>query len=73
VTDHFFRGSRVAGEVSLPRGIAPCALGIPVPGLHEQVGVLAVTDDSPASGENLLDLIRPKKYVGGIAGHAVHC
>ena len=43
-----------------------------MPGLHEQIGILAVTDDSPSSGQNLLDLIRPKKYVGGVAGYAVY-
>src|SRR5208337_3323320 len=57
---------------SLACGIAPSALGIPMPGLHKQIGVLPVTDDSPPGGQDLLDLVGPKKHVGGIAGHTIH-
>ena len=73
VSNHFFGRSGVAGEISSSLGIAPGAPRIPMPGLHEQIGVLAITDDSPASGENLLDLIGSKKYIGGIAGYSVYC
>ena len=46
--DHFGGGSGIAGEVSLASGIAPLAFRIPVPRLHKQVGVLAITDYAPS-------------------------
>ena len=55
----------------LPAGSLQVPLGIPMPGLHKQIGVLAVTDDAPSGRENLLDLIGTKEHVGGVAGHAV--
>jgi hypothetical protein len=42
-----------------------------MPGLHEQIRILPVTDDSPACGEDLLDLIGPEEHLSGVAGHAV--
>src|SRR5690242_8189022 len=70
VADHL-RRSGVAGEVSLAGGIAPCAFWIPMPSLHEQFGVLAVTDDAPAGFQNLLDLVWRKKDVGRVTGDAI--
>ena len=42
-----------------------------MPRLHKQISVLAITDDAPASGEDLLDLVGPEKRIRGIAGHAI--
>ena len=42
-----------------------------MPRLHEQVGVLAVTDHSPSCRENFRDLIGAKEHIGSVAGHAI--
>src|ERR1700751_3021407 len=66
-----FGGRGVAGEVPFARWIAPFALRIPMPGLHEEFGVLPVADGAPASGKDLLDLVGPEEYIGGVAGDAI--
>ena len=71
VPDHFAGRSRIPGEVSFARGIAPRAFRIPMPRLHKQVCVLPVADGSPSRRENFLDLIGTKEHVGGVAGHAI--
>jgi hypothetical protein len=62
----------VAGEVAFARGIAPGALGIPVPSLHEKLSVLAVADGTPARGQNFFDGFGLEKRVGSVAGHAIN-
>ncbi len=70
--DHFFRRSRVADEVSFAARIAPLALRIPMPCLHEQVRILPVTHHSPARRQHFLNLVRAKEHVGSVARHAIH-
>ena len=43
-----------------------------MPRLDEQFCVLAVADLTPARGEDLLNLVGPKEYIGGVAGNAIH-
>ena len=43
-----------------------------MPGLHEQFGIVPITHHAPAGGHNLLQLVRAKERVSGIAGDAVH-
>src|SRR5229473_1265653 len=48
-----------AGKVAaLVYGVAPSAIGIPVPGGDSEFGVLAVGDGSPSSGERRFDSFR---------------
>src|ERR1700688_2872955 len=47
VTNYFRRRGR-AGEVSLATGIAPGSLRIPVPRLHREFSILAVSHRLPA-------------------------
>src|SRR5208337_4468548 len=72
VPDHFSRRSGISHEIPFARRIAPSALGVPMPGLHEQIRVLAITDHAPPRRKDLLDLIRPKKHFGGIARYPVY-
>src|SRR5207245_6867354 len=73
VANHLLRRCRIAGEISFPRGVAPCALGIPVPGLDKQICVLPITDHSPTCRLVLLALVRPEEHICSVAGHAVYC
>ena len=67
-----FRGSGIAPKIPLAQRIAPRSFWIPVPGLHKQLGVLAVTHHSPSSLENLLHLVGREEHVRRIAGNAIH-
>ncbi len=44
-----------ACEIAFTCGVAPGALGIPVPRLDVKLRVLAVADRLPSGGQNLLD------------------
>src|SRR5947209_711850 len=62
----------IASEIAFAGRIAPRSFGVPVPGLHKQIGVLAVTDNAPTGGQCLLDLIWPEERVRSIARNTVH-
>src|ERR1035437_5922992 len=71
VANHLAGRSGVSGEISPARWIAPCALRIPMPGLHKQICVLAIADRAPTSREDLLNLVGTKEDVGRIAGDTI--
>ena len=54
-----------AREITFARGIAPSALGVPVPGFHVKLGVLTVADRLPPGGEHLLDRWLDESFVRG--------
>src|SRR4029077_4645762 len=71
MADHLTGWSFVSREITFAGTIAPGAFRIPVPGLHEKIGVLAIADGSPSCREHLLDLIGTEKDVGGVAGNTI--
>src|SRR4051812_41289233 len=67
MADGVFAWSSIAYEIAFARRITPFALRVPVPRLHKQFGILAVTDWTPASFVKLLQLIGLKKNIGRVA------
>src|SRR5581483_50659 len=63
---------RVSGKVALTRRIAPRALWVPVPCLHEKLCILPIAHHAPAGFENLADLVGRKEYIGGVARNSIH-
>src|SRR6185437_9679154 len=64
---------RRAGEVAfLLARVAPGAGGIPMPGFHLKVSVLAISDRLPSGGENLLERCRVvQSSIDSIGGNAI--
>src|SRR5579864_9547502 len=71
MADHLAGWSFVSRKITFAGRIAPGAFRIPVPGLHEKIGVLAIADGSPSCREHLLDLIRTKEDISGVAGNTI--
>src|ERR1700745_259433 len=71
MADHLAGWNFVSREITFAGRVAPGACRIPVPGLHEKIGVLAIADGSPSCREHLLDLIGTEKDVGGVAGNTI--
>src|ERR1700757_2179190 len=60
-----------SGEVAFALRIAPGSFGVPVPGLDEELGVLAVAHGLPAGGENLVEGGLGEKRVEGLGGETI--
>ena len=81
VDDWILAGRGIAGKVALLfGGVAPRAVGVPVPGFHLQLSVLAVAYRAPARAQQLLKrraaerpLRVPLDFFAGLAAaQAVH-
>src|SRR4051794_5035021 len=58
-------------EIAFTTGIAPRALGIPMPGLHEELCVLAKSDRTPTRGEHRLQSFGCQVSIDGFHRYAV--
>src|SRR5438874_5962105 len=72
VTNHLLRRRCITHEIALAGRIAPGAFRVPMPGLYEELGVLAIRYRPPPCFENLFDLVRPEKNVCSVAGNVMH-
>src|SRR5215472_6293031 len=70
MTNHFSRIG-VTREVPFPGWVAPSTFRIPMPGLYEQLRVLAVADGTPTGEQDLLDGFGFEERIGGVAGNTV--
>src|SRR5580693_4835597 len=65
-------GRSAAGEVSLPAGITPAALRVPMPGFDVQLRVLPIAEGLPSRREDLLHHRLGKELVGRSGRDAVN-
>src|SRR5579884_3559952 len=70
--DRFLGRFRISDEISFSGRVAPFALGIPMPRLHEEIRILPITDHSPSGRENLFNLIGTEERVGRVARNSIH-